>query len=47
MNPSEFISEYLECFGSGAPLPLAVIYTDKPLGSPEYQRLYVQAICDA
>ena len=34
MNPSEFISEYLECFGSGAPLPLAVIYTDKPLGEP-------------
>ena len=33
MNPSEFISEYLECFGSGAPLPLAVIYTDNLWGS--------------
>lgn len=32
MNPSEFISEYRECFGTSAPLPLAVVYTDMPMG---------------
>ncbi len=34
MKPSEFISEYRECFGSGAPLPLAVVYNDEPLSEP-------------
>lgn len=34
MKPSEFISEYRECFGNGAPLPLAVVYTDMPLSEP-------------
>lgn len=31
MKPTEFLSEYVECFGANAPLPLAVVYTDKPL----------------
>lgn len=31
MKPSEFISEYRECFGNDAPLPLAVVYTEIPM----------------
>lgn len=34
MNPSEFIAEYRECFGASVPLPLAVVYADKPLSEP-------------
>lgn len=34
MTPSDFISEYRECFGESAPLPLAVVYTDMPLSEP-------------
>lgn len=34
MTPSDFISEYCECFGASAPLPLAVVYTDRPLSEP-------------
>lgn len=34
MTTSDFISEYRECFGASAPLPLAVVYTDMPLSEP-------------
>lgn len=34
MKLSEFLFEYRECFGADAPLPLAVVYTDKPLSEP-------------
>lgn len=34
MTTSDFISEYRECFGAPAPLPLAVVYTDIPLSEP-------------
>lgn len=32
MIPTEFKTKYIEYFGEAAPLPLAVIYTDTPLG---------------
>lgn len=32
MTPSEFIQEYMDCFGEEAPLPLAVVYSNSPLG---------------
>lgn len=32
LNPSEFISRYKEYFGAAAPLPLAVLYTETPMG---------------
>lgn len=34
MTPTEFITEYTDCFGAAAPLPLAVVYTTKPLNEP-------------
>lgn len=36
MNPSEFIAEYHECFGADVRLPLAVVYTDKPISEPRH-----------
>lgn len=35
MTTSGFISEYRECFGTSAPLPLAVVFTDEPIGKLE------------
>jgi len=32
MTPKEFISEYIACFGEASPLPIALIYSDKPMG---------------
>ena len=32
MTPTEFISKYTEYFGEAAPLPIAVKYSDKPMG---------------
>lgn len=32
MTPTEFISKYTDYFGEAAPLPIAVIYSDKPMG---------------
>lgn len=32
MTPTEFISRYTEYFGGAAPLPIAVVYSDKPMG---------------
>lgn len=34
MTPADFITVYRECLGADAPLPLAVVYTDKPLSDP-------------
>ena len=32
MKPSDFISQYTEFFGASAPLPIAVVYSDTPMG---------------
>lgn len=32
MTPRQFIEQYTEYFGDAAPLPIAIIYTDSPLG---------------
>lgn len=32
ITPKQFIEQYSEYFGDAAPLPIAVIYTDSPLG---------------
>lgn len=32
MTPQEFINNYSSCFGESAPLPLAVVYSESPLG---------------
>ena len=34
MKPQEFVKQYTEFFGDAAPLPVAVCYTDEPLGDP-------------
>lgn len=36
MRPSDFINKYREYFGDTAPLPIAVVYTDKSLGDIKY-----------
>ncbi|MDE6072997.1 MAG: DUF169 domain-containing protein [Muribaculaceae bacterium] len=36
MNPKEFIDKYVTSFGEYAPLPLAVIYSESPLGERKY-----------
>lgn len=32
MTPTEFVSRYYEYFGEAAPLPIAIVYSDKPMG---------------
>lgn len=32
MTPKQFIKQYIACFGDAAPLPIAINYTDSPLG---------------
>ncbi len=32
MTPIEFMTRYTEYFGEEAPLPIAVVYSDKPMG---------------
>lgn len=32
MRPTEFIKIYKDCFGDNATLPLAVVYSDVPMG---------------
>lgn len=36
MNPSEFIYQYRRYFGDAAPLPIAVIYSNRPMAYMQY-----------
>ena len=50
MTPIEFMTRYTEYFGEEAPLPIAVVYSDKPMGDvqatpPRQQRRNGYARC--